>query len=251
MHPLYPDLDRTNARPPSLVAAEARDWVERDAVLWRPTGPVIEPSDALAIYGALALTAAVRRPCGWSGAALHGPDDLVRLIVGVGLVVDSAGRARIVHHGDTVLILRHDASKLWAGRVTLEMIWEAAQHELSCMLQPPENNPLRLDVAAKAPIRATGYDRRIVNIAANDGFAVAAHAGRIKIVGGRPGIELYALIGASVVEAAGRWLRPSEPRIARLDGVLLRDHLDAQRWMMIGEPMAVRHNIAGYRGYLT
>lgn len=68
-------------------------------------------------------------------------------------------------------------------------------------------------------------------------------------------LGLLGLIGASELEAAGRWIGRQQPHIPRIHGIVLRDWLDAQRWIMLARPdaevalLGVRKS--GQRSYLA
>lgn len=99
-------------------------------------------------------------------------------------------------------------------------------------------------------ISATGYDNTVANIPARDGVALSAHHD-IVMTGQRPAVELYAVIGAAYVEAQGRWPQPHSPAIPRIAGVVLRDRLDLDRLMLIGDSLICRGEIVGKRSYLA
>lgn len=253
-HALYPDLDRERRLPPSILGQHALSLASRGAPRWRPDPS--EPSDTLAVIGALVLSAAVRTPMSWDGEQLRGrcPIGLIRRARLQTHTVKQRERLEIWLRGTRDLLAlslpAHEASRLWAGRVTLAMIWERAQGALGEFADPRalEEGEVDIGTAVDSPISATGYDARIVGIAERDGFSVAAHD--IKIVGGRPGVELYAAIGAAWLEHQGRWPRPSEPQIPAIGGVPLRDRLDLERLLIVGGDLPVRYGLSGRRGYL-
>lgn len=257
LHALYPDLDREQRLPPSILGQHALAIASRGVPRWRPDPS--EPSDTLAVIGALVLSAAVRTPMSWDGELLRGrcPIDLIRRTRLQSHTVKQRERIELWVRDDRDLLAlslpAHEASRLWAGRVTLAMIWERAQQALGELADPRAIDEGEVDIgtaAVDSPISATGYDARIVGIAERDGFSVAAHDGAIEIVGGRPGVEMYAVIGAAWLEHQGRWPRPSEPQIPAIGGVPLRDRLDLERLLIVGGDLPVRYGLSGRRGYL-
>lgn len=249
LHALYPDLDRSRSLPPSVVEAHATEIARRGAPRWRadPT----EPSDTLAVIGALVLSAAAWEPLAWDGELLRGSADPVSMIRRTRLQTHTVKeRARLEFWLGDWLVLSlppHEASRLWAGRVTLEKIWESSSTALAELVA---NGSPELGERCERSISATGYDAAIVGIADRDGFSLAAHP-EIEIVGGRPAVEMYALIGAAWLEHAGRWPRPSRPQIPAIAGVPLRDRLDLDRLLIAGALLPVRYGTSGRRGYLS
>lgn len=276
-HPsMYPDLNRDGSRLQASLRAEALDWITGMPVQWAArSGDVepdarrpIEPSEALAIIGALRLSALIdaRQPhehrmepmYAWSGCALHGRQDPIDLILGASLqagTVRGAPNMTLTMNSRTIR-LHHAASKLWAGQITPDGIWETCQNALKKMkeqawINGSDASPLPLDARTDEKITGTGYDYRLVNDPIHDGFSGAEHKKKIVLVGGRPAIELYAYIGAAMVEAAGRWERVHQPLIPVLDDVPLRDWLDCERWLMVAPTMVVEYRQAAKRGYLV
>lgn len=255
LHALYPDLDRERRLPPSVLGQHALSLASRGVPRWRPDPT--EPSDTLAVIGALVLSAAVRTPMSWDGEQLRGrcPIGLIRRTRLQSHTVKQRERLELWVRDDRDLLAlslpAHEASRLWAGRVTLEMIWDRAQEALGELARPRavEEGEVDLGSSTLSLVTASGYDARIVGIAERDGFSIAAHDD-IEIVGGRPGVELYALIGAAWLEHWGRWPRPSQPQIPAIGGVPLRDRLDLDRLLIVGAVLPVRHGLSGRRGYL-
>lgn len=291
MQTLYPDLHRRRDVPPSLIEREARDWVAAEPERWRPTHDYSEPADVLAVIGAMVLSAAVREPLGWDGEALRGPIDPVSLIARAYCgerTIKDRDHIEIVVDDDRLILPAHTASRYWAGRITLDRIWITNQVALRVVIESAERaeaeraaseqrerrtvslvsmderivgQMMSVKKAIKAATKAagaeiggtisvTGYDETVVSVPVRDGFAMAAHPD-ITMAGQRPSVELYAVIGAAYVEAQGRWPTPHRPAIPRIRGLVLRDRLDLDRLMLIGESMPFLGVLAGKRSYLT
>jgi len=285
---LYPDIARARGDvPPSLIEADAKEWITRVPLRWTPAWIYSEPADVLTVIGAIVLSAAVRQPLGWDGGSLRGPVDPVRLIARADLdaaMLKGAERMRVMVDGRLVLSMPPPrAAKYWAGQITIDRIWESCRTALHALLDmaddlaravgPDIPPPLAIGMDARMdeatldaladhaaarkrktpdvlPISVTGYDETVVSIPIRDGFSVSAHP-RMVMGGQRPAIELYALIGATWVEQAGRWLRPHSPEIPAIRDVALRDRLDLDRLALLGPSLPCRGSLTGKRSYLT
>lgn len=282
---LYPDIAmRAGDVPPSVIEAEALAWIAPLKHRWTPDHDARMPADVLAVIGALVLSAARHEPLGWDGQSLRGPDPVAlihRLAIMHGVVKE---RLRVHIGWDSEIALSlpaPEASRLWGGRVTIQTIWESNQRSLAALVGVatdlrgtlPEDAPApltitmatRLDAGTLRLIRpysgqgwtmdeiispsATGYDSAIVGDALRDGFSAAAQG--MRIIGARPCVELYSLIGAMYLEAQGRWPRPSRPSIPPIAGVVLRDRYDLDRHLMLcARELPVEYRMSGKRGYL-
>lgn len=258
-HEIYADLLRGTPLPSSVLAM-ARESAERGVVRWQADPR--EPSDALAVVGALVLSAAVKQPMSWDGSWLRGGDP-VALIVDARLTslsVKGDARVAVTVRRDLALTTCEPvACRYWAGRISREMIWESCQEALrgrifAARMTPPDEDDrvelLSLGARVRSPICATGYDSAAVGIARRDGFSASAHGDRMALVGGRPGVEMYALLGALWLEDRGLWPLVSRPQIPDLSDVVLRDVLDLGRLCIRRDPLPVRHGISGMRSYL-
>lgn len=177
------------------------------------------------------------------------------------------------------------AAKLWAGHVSTDRIWTSCQTALCMMLHyaadradrvgPDEEPPCKIGVdsalepslidgiarwaAQQNPPQAwrqslwspsvTGYDASVVGDASRDGYSAAK--ARVLIVGAAPARELLGLIGACVVEQAGRWPTQARPQIPAIAGIPLRDRLDLDRLMLAGSDLPCEMRLSGQRGYLV
>jgi len=267
---LYPDLARRGERPPSIVEAEAREWIAGEPVMWQAErAGDIGPSETLAIIGALVLSAALGQPCGWCELSLRGRTDLLGALSRIEAFERSEGRffLRLHDNADRDLALRHGTSKLWSGQITTQRIWDQSQIFARRWDEArDETNPdgderdedegrhiLPLDIAlAHDAISATGYDERIVAISISGGFQLSRHQSNMRLVGGRPLVELLGLIGGSKIEAAGRWPMKRNLCLPILAGAVLRDVLDLDRMLML-EADSLPCGVAAaseYRSYL-
>lgn len=262
---IYADLAND---PPSIIERRVREGINLMPHVWTPA--TISHVETMAVLGALRL-GVVDATCiaAWDGTTLRGRG-----------IIDAA--LRLYADENTLKApepMRFSgAPKMWCGRVTLVHIirtargaWrqiEAVRHgerspgsEFEAE-QPyaagwidgafDEDRQPDADIGARAgrPFGATGYDALNVADPAEIGWSPRMH--NIELAGGRPMVELLAIMGAVALIRLGLWMKCA-PRIPVIDGTPLRHWYDLER-LVASDRLVVRVpavRASGRRRYLA